>query len=64
MEIKQEQTGEAWYTYNGNDSDVVLSSRIVMSRNLSSFPFPSQLQENECKRILSIVFSAFGSWSR
>ena len=59
MEIKQEQTGEAWYTYNGNDSDVVLSSRIVMSRNLSSFPFPSQLQENECKRILSIVFSAF-----
>ena len=59
METKHEQTGEAWYTYDGNDSDVVLSSRVVVARNLSSFPFPSQLQENESNRILSLVFDAF-----
>lgn len=59
METSRENTGDAWYTYDGNDSDVVLSSRIVVARNLSSFPFPSQLQENESKRILSAVFGAF-----
>ena len=28
-----------WYLQNGKDSDVVISSRIRLARNLADFPF-------------------------
>ena len=34
-----------WYIEKGPDSDVVLSSRIRIARNLSNYPFPHKLNE-------------------
>ena len=50
---------DAWYTYNGFQDDVVLSSSVQLSRNLANFPFPSKLRDRDGSRVQSIVFDAF-----
>ncbi len=50
---------EPWYLQSGIDQDVAVSTRIRLARNLANFPFPSQLSESDCERILSIVIDAF-----
>ena len=37
-----------WYLQNGKESDVVVSSRIRLARNLSNFPFATK-QTKEIK---------------
>lgn len=56
--ISSESSANAWYACQGNDSDVVLSTRVRLARNLANFPFPSKLQGNDGQRIQSIVFDA------
>ena len=34
-----------WYLQNGKDSDVVISSRIRLARNLADFPFKEESQK-------------------
>ncbi len=50
---------DAWYTCDGPDSDVCLSSRLRLARNLGGFVFPAVLKSDEAERIQSLVFDAF-----
>lgn len=38
-----------WYEETGNNSDVVVSSRIRLARNLSKYPFSAKLSQNKAK---------------
>ena len=40
-----------WYVQNGKESDVVLSSRIRIARNLKKYPFPSVYRKEDAKMI-------------
>lgn len=42
-----------WYLQNGKDSDVIISSRVRLSRNIEGIPFVQKCSENELKSITS-----------
>lgn len=48
-----------WYSSQGNNSDVVLSSKIRLSRNLQGVPFPcrmsNELRKSVCKKLYATV---------
>lgn len=50
---------DAWYSYPGKDTDVVLSTRIRLARNLASFPFPHAFRSDDAQRVKSLVFDSF-----
>lgn len=50
---------DAWYAFPGVDSDVVLSTRVRIARNLASFPFPGRFKDDDPERVKSIVFDSF-----
>ena len=52
-------TNDAWYSYAGNDNDVVLSTRVRLARNLANFPFPQKIRGTDGQRVQAIVFDAF-----
>lgn len=41
-----------WYLQNGKESDVVLSTRIRLARNIKEFEFPNRYSKEESKKIL------------
>ena len=41
-----------WYSECGKDSDVVLSSRVRLARNIDKIPFPARANENEQEEII------------
>ena len=41
-----------WYLQNGKDSDVVISSRVRLARNLEEVPFPTKYSKEQAKKIL------------
>lgn len=41
-----------WYLQNGKDSDVVISSRVRLARNLNKFNFPNNFIKDESKNVL------------
>lgn len=41
-----------WYTESGNDSDVVLSSRIRLARNFTGIPFPLKADANQQAEVI------------
>ncbi|OCA81050.1 protein arginine kinase [Bacillus sp. FJAT-27225] len=43
----------SWMNQEGPDSDIVLSSRIRLARNLSDFKFPTLLSDEEGKKIIA-----------
>lgn len=49
-----------WYTSSGNNSDVVMSTRIRLARNLHEYPFPARLdQKGEtqvCEKVRDALF--------
>lgn len=47
-----------WYSGKGNESDVVLSTRIRLARNLEEFPFPSRLDKSGKEKVNELVRSA------
>ncbi len=53
-----------WYTEDGPESDVVLSSRVRFARNLSGFVFPLTIKSDDAERVQSIVFDAFNHLDR
>ena len=59
MSIDFNQTSGEWYTFDGKDLDVVLSTRVRLARNLANFPFPHKLDSDEAERVISIIFDAF-----
>ena len=44
-----------WYLQNGKDSDVVVSSRVRLSRNLNGFNFLNRCTKEEQEKILEKV---------
>ena len=40
-----------WYLQTGKDSDVVISSRVRLARNLADFTFPNNKSKNETKKV-------------
>ena len=40
-----------WYLQNGNESDVVISSRIRLARNLANFPFMTKLDKTAKQKV-------------
>ena len=44
-----------WYQNSGKDSDIVLSTRVRLARNLRDFPFPNRLDKNECRKVNETV---------
>lgn len=48
-----------WYSTQGNNSDVVLSSKIRLARNLKSIPFPckmtNELRKSVCKKLFASI---------
>ena len=55
----ESQGTEAWYTYDGQDNDVIVATRVRLACNLADFPFPEHLRPGDDERIISIVFDAF-----
>ena len=47
-----------WYLQTGNDSDVVLSTRIRFARNLKEFPFINKCEKKDLEEILQITENA------
>ena len=50
---------DAWYTEDGPETDVVLSTRVRLARNLTGFVFPSAIKSDDAESVLSLVFDAF-----
>lgn len=48
-----------WFAENGNDSDVVLSSRVRLARNLVNFPFTNFFRSDDDVRVQALVFDVF-----
>lgn len=44
-----------WYFEKGPESDVVISSRVRLARNLSRFPFPHRMNREQEAEVISIV---------
>ena len=42
-----------WYLQNGKDSDVVISSRVRLARNIENYPFTSKCSEKQFAEILN-----------
>lgn len=44
-----------WYLQNGKDSDIVISSRVRLARNLNQFNFPNKFIKDESKSVLDKI---------
>lgn len=44
-----------WYEENGENSDVVLTSRMVVRRNIKGYSFPSKMDEDERETVQHLV---------
>ena len=47
-----------WYIENGNQGDIVLSSRVRLARNLSDYPFPCRLSADAMEAVNQTVRDA------
>ena len=59
MSNQSTEISDAWYSVDGPDNDVILSTRIRLARNLVNFPFPQGFKNSDGDRVLSLVFDAF-----
>ena len=44
-----------WYLQNGKDSDIVISSRIRLARNLADIPFPTKYSKEQANQVLNTI---------
>lgn len=51
----------SWLANLGPDSDIVISSRVRLARNLKDIPFPHLLSERKALEIVELVYDAFKS---
>lgn len=51
----------SWYACNAPESDVVVSTRIRLARNLSGMPFPSRMTENQLDELKNRVKEAISN---
>ncbi len=57
------EIGNAWYNIAGPESDVIVSTRVRLARNLVNFPFPSRFSHDDALRVQTLVFDAFSKLS-
>lgn len=50
-----------WYDHNGNNSDVVISSRIRLARNFADHKFPGRIEDEDAIKMCNQVVSRFQS---
>lgn len=48
-----------WYIDKGPDSDVIISSRIRLARNLSQYPFPHRMDAQQARMAADEIVNAF-----
>ena len=50
-----------WYIENGDQGDIVLSTRIRLARNIDEYPFPNKLDEKTkqevCEKVRDILLA-------
>lgn len=56
-------SSDAWYAFDGPESDVVLSTRVRLARNLANFPFPAKFKDDDAYRVQTLVFDSFSHCS-
>ena len=47
-----------WYTDIGNNSDVVLSTRVRLARNIKGIPFPNKISKEQAQQVVDMVDDA------
>ncbi len=47
-----------WYKSSGKDSDVIISSRVRLARNIPGYPFPSRLSNEKAAEVINKVTDA------
>ena len=52
----------SWYLEAGNDSDIVLSSRIRLARNIKGMPFPNRMNDEQRLKVLNMASDALLSY--
>jgi protein arginine kinase len=50
----------AWYQVKGNETDVVVSSRIRLARNLTGYPFEEKLKKEAAEELIDRIGGALG----
>ena len=58
-EITATEQQNSWFAEDGMDTDVVLSTRVRLARNLTDFPFPEFMKNDSDERVRTILFDAF-----
>lgn len=48
-----------WYNGKGKDSDVVLSTRVRLARNIAGYPFPGRMTDAQKKEVIEKVAAVF-----
>ena len=56
---EENEDSKPWYARKGDDSDVFLTSRIRMARNLANFPFPIRFRGDDSQRVNAILLDVF-----
>lgn len=54
-----DNNSNSWFSINGPENDVVLSTRVRFARNLANFPFVKKIKGDDAERVRSIIFDAF-----
>ncbi len=44
-----------WYLQSGKDSDIVISTRIRLARNLEKYPFPTKFSKEQAQEVLKVI---------
>ncbi|MBO5370485.1 MAG: protein arginine kinase [Clostridia bacterium] len=44
-----------WFTDSGSQSDVILSTRVRLARNLKGIPFPGKMSADDANKVISLV---------
>lgn len=52
-----------WYKDSGNQSDIVLSTRVRLARNLEEYPFPSRLDSKEKEAVSAVIKEALSDYT-
>lgn len=50
-----------WYKDTGEQSDIVISTRVRLARNLRGIPFPRKASEEDCEKVISLVTEALST---
>lgn len=55
----KDESNLPWYARSGFSSDVIVSSKVRVARNLANFPFANILPSDDKARVQSIIFDSF-----